>query len=72
MLAVIKSLSRGSFGGTEGFGRNTAIDGAARQIGALDARTSRRVMDAWDDLYRAGIVGTGMDLANLGGQWVHV
>jgi hypothetical protein len=33
---------------------------------------ARLAMDAWDDLYRAGMIGYGLDLANLGHGWSHL
>lgn len=68
---MIKQMVSGSQDG--GFSRESTINTTVRALGSpFDATTARRAMDAWDDLYRAGIVGYGMDLSNLGMQWSHV
>jgi hypothetical protein len=67
LLAVIKEHEQG------GFGREYVIKQTAEALGRpYDIPTARRLMDAWDDLYRAGIVGYGLDLTNLGQNWSHL
>jgi hypothetical protein len=59
--------------GTSGFNRKYVIEKTVESLGQrYDQTTARRAMDAWDDLYRSGIVGYGMDMANLEQTWSHV
>ncbi len=71
LLATVKGLA-GPTGG-EGFAREYAIKQTIEKLGQrYHSLTARRVMDAWDDLYRTGAVGYGMDMANLGTNWAHL
>lgn len=71
LLAVIQQNVAGGQDG--GFSREGMIKYAVGALGQrFDATTARRAMDAWDDLYRNGIVGYGMDMANLGFGWSHL
>ena len=70
LLAVIRQHADG--GRDRCFSREYVITQTVQTLGQRhDTTTVRRVMDAWDDLYRAGIVGYGMDMANLGFGWSH-
>ncbi|MGH7297945.1 MAG: hypothetical protein ACRELB_23595 [Polyangiaceae bacterium] len=69
VLAAIKQLT----GHENGFSREYVIKQAVQSLGQrYDATTMLRAMDAWDDLYRSGVVGYGMNLDNLGFGWSHL
>lgn len=69
LLDVIKESAERSEGA---FSREDVINTAARALGGLDTPSAFRLLDAWDDLYRGGIVGRGANLDNQGGGWCHV
>lgn len=56
-----------------GFSRKQVIQQAAERLGRFGDRAGGRLlMDAYDDLFRSGIVGNGLDMANLDPPWAHV
>src|SRR5450432_3226679 len=70
LLTVVGQSVRGI---DNGFSREQCIKYAAQKLGnTFDPVIGCRIMDAWDDLYRAGIVGYGMNMANLGQDWAHL
>jgi hypothetical protein len=61
LLNVVAGEVRGQQDG--GFSRDSVINATVTALGQrLDGGiTARLAMDAWDDLYRGGVVGYGMD-----------
>lgn len=56
-----------------GFSRKQVIQQAAERLGRFgDQCGGRLLMDAYDDLYRSGIVGNGLDMSNLDPPWAHL
>lgn len=55
------------------FSRKGVIKDAAARLGQWgDQQGGRLLMEAWDDLYRAGAISWGMDMANLDPPWAHL
>jgi hypothetical protein len=73
LLEIITGMSAS---GTRAFGRHDAMEHAARRLGAHhDERQHKMILDAWDDLYRSGIVSWGTDLVssmNSASNWAHL
>jgi hypothetical protein len=71
--ALLATIAQAASRDGDGFGREYVIKQTAEKLGRQhDNVTARLLMEAWDDLYRAGIVSHGMDLANLGLNWAHL
>ena len=60
--------------GVDHFDRAWIIAEACRRLGPVGNHqdTQRRIMDAWDELYRDGIILYGHNLANLGMGFAHL
>jgi hypothetical protein len=70
--ALLTAIKQSVGSGGDGFSREYLITKTAEKLGQRHGSTTRRLMDAWDDLFRSGIIGYGMDLSNLGYNWSHL
>jgi len=70
ILDVLNEIQNSS---DKAFGREHVIKKAAESLGQWgDRHGGRLLMDAWDDLYRAGVVSYGLNMSNLGFGWAHL
>ncbi len=66
-LDVLNAVQNSS---DKAFGRENVTKRAAESLGKWgEGHGGRLLMDAWDDLYRAGVVSYGLDMSNLGFGW---
>ena len=71
--ALLETVKQAAAGQDGGLSREYVIKQAVAALGQRhNTTTERHAMDAWDDLYRTGIVGYGSDLTNLGFGWAHL
>ncbi len=70
LLEVLNAIENSQ---DKSFGREHAIKEAATRLGQWgDRQNGRLLMDAWDDLFRAGVIGYGLNMSNLGFNFAHL
>lgn len=53
------------------FNYRYVLEEAAERLGHPRG-VQRMLFDAWDDLYRAGVIKSGSDFAKIDGRWAHL